>query len=300
MKKIALIHPGRAYLPELEAYCYYFAQRGWQIDVLNQITENQLLTYDAEWHLLGIDRSSKSPNRLKIHEYISLSVPPGASLKNWLKRTLNTRPDLRIFHNEAVRQGFKFNDGVPFRFRGAGVGQHFFHTTPTAKRYDFVYHGAMDPTRQLDRWLPLFVERFPNYSLLLVGEPGYLQQRFSAYANIHFAGRVPYAQIPAWLQQAAYGLNFIPETYPYDRQPSLKLLEYCALHLKIITTSYAWVKQFAQWQGGQFFVVDKDWRNFYPHNITNFEYHTPDVTEYQWDNILDASGIADFLETYRQ
>lgn len=299
MQRIAFIHPGRAYLPELEAYQHYFAKAGFRVDVFRKSNVPNLRDYAVEWHLLGLDRVPTVSGRLKIHEYISLSLPPFAKWKNRVKTWANARPDLRIFHNEAVQQGFKFKDNVPTLYRDAGVGAHFFETFPVEKKYDFVYHGAMDQTRRLESLLEKFASRFQRYSLLLIGEaPTYLLRKFQKLKNIHFAGPVPYQEIPDHLVQARFGLNYIPDIYPYNLQPSLKLLEYCALGLPVVTTDYAWVNEFARSRGGSFFKIKSDWSNFQPGLIENFVFQTPDVKDLQWEKVLNRAEILKFIESH--
>ncbi|HMO38448.1 MAG TPA: glycosyltransferase family 4 protein [Saprospiraceae bacterium] len=295
-RRIAFIHPGSAYLPEIEAYQAFLGQHGFLSEVFVQPRPEQLPDFAVEWHFMGMDRLPRVPGRLKIHEYISLSLPPFARWKNRLKRYLNPRPDLRIFHNHLIKKELRFKNKTPFRFRDAGIGAHFFGYQTAEKRYDFVYHGAMDKARRLDILLQIFSERFPAHTLLLVGEPGEaLRRRFGHVTNVHFAGQVPYTQIPHWLQQARYGLNYIPPVYPYDRQPSLKLLEYCALGLPVVTTNYTWARQFAKARAGHFFVIKNDWSNFYPQHIDAFIYHTPTVNDLQWNIILAESEILQWL-----
>ncbi|MFN7116616.1 MAG: glycosyltransferase [Saprospiraceae bacterium] len=296
-RKIAFLHPGNAHLPELEIYRDYFTQHGFEVNIYTKKDTVYLAEYDIEWHLMGTDFTPKVPGRLKIHEYISLSLPPLSKLKNYIKVSFNTTPDLRIFHNTAVKQQLNFEDKAPYLFRDAGIGAHFFNPTPTDKKYDFVYHGSMHRSRHLDQFLTIFAERFQHYTLLVVGNPGKtLQSQFHFAKNIYFAGQVPYNMIPNVINQARYGLNYIPPIYPYYLQPSLKLLEYCALGLNIISTDYTWVNHFEQSRSGHFFKINKDWSNFYPDAVLNFPYKTPEVTDLQWINILTSSNILNFIQ----
>lgn len=295
--KIALVHPGNAYLPELEAYRDYFSAAGFEVEILQHPSAKDLQNFAVEWHLLGMDRLPNVLSRLKIHEYISLSIPPVARWKNCLKRWVNVPPDLRIFHNEAVRSGFGFQDETPALYRGAGVGAHFFEDFPIEKTYDFVYHGAMDKSRRMHILLEKFAKRFTQYTLLLIGEaPEKLRRRFQNYKSIHFAGRVPYLEMPKYLAQARFGLNYIPDVYPYNLQPSVKLLEYCALDLPVVTTDYAWLRTFEESRGSCFFKIRPDWSNFQPDLIENFDFSTPDVSDLEWKKVLERSGILKFIE----
>lgn len=298
-QKIAIIHPGSAYLPEIIAYQSFFARAGFEIAVFQKSDLPNLQDYAVEWHLMGQDRLPKTEVRLKIHEYISPSLPPLAKWKNQLKRWTNVKPDLRIFQNPTVRQAFNFQDDVPFLYRDAGIGAHFFETFAIKKNYDFVYHGSMHPTRRVDILLEKFAIRFQNYNLLIIGDlPNPLLQKFQTAGNIKFAGRIAYQDIPQQLAQARFGLNYIPNVYPYNLLPALKLLEYCALQLPIVTTDYHWVNELEQSRDGRFFKIKPDWSNFKPDAVMNYDYKTPNVADLQWEKILIDSGILQFIQNY--
>lgn len=297
-KKIALFHAGNAYLPEIEIYQDFLQPHGFQIDVFTSKQKIALEDYDIEWHLMGIDLQPKVPGRLKIHEYISLSLPSFSKWKDRFKENFNTKPDLRIFHNERVKKELVFNDGIPFLFRDAGIGAHFFDAieikTPI---YDFVYLGAMNATRQMHHLFHHYLKNFKSQTLLVIGDaPSSLLQAFQT-PQIHFIGKIPYIKIPHYLRQARYGLNYIPVRRPYYLQPSLKLLEYCAVNLKIITTDYEWVNHFEHQKSARFFKINPNWQNFTWEAIHNFDFKTPDVRDLSWNNILQHSKILTFLQS---
>ncbi len=298
-KKIAFIHPGSAYLPELEAYGAFFTKHGFEVDIFTKKDSIILSNYDIEWHLMGTDHSPKVPGRLKIHEYTSLSLPPLAKCKNQVKTWISTTPDFRIFLNEAIQRELHFFDGAPYLYRSAGIGSHFFasniQSTPI---YDFVYLGAMHATRKMELLFNFFLAHFKSETFLIIGEaPFSLIKRFQS-DQLHFIGKIPYINVPSYLKKATYGINYIPLRYPYTLQPSYKLLDYCASGLKVITTDYEWVNQFEQKQGGHFFKIKKDWSNFHPDSISSFDYRTPDVADLQWDGIINASNIMNFIQQY--
>ncbi len=242
---------------------------------------------------MGMDMSPKSKNRLKIHEYISLSLPPLPRFKNSIKYYFNTKPDLRIFQNFDVKRELGFSDQVPYLFRDAGLGSHFFDPLQTTKKeYDFVYLGAMDTSRRIHVLLNHFCQKLKNHKLLVIGEPPInLYNKYKFERNIYFAGKQSYQDIPSLLRKATYGLNYIPPRYPYYYQPSLKLIEYCAAGLNIITTSYHWVDTFEANHNGRFYKVTESLNDLSFENLTTFDFITPDVKHLQWDLILNKSNI---------
>lgn len=268
------------------------------MDIFEVKHAHNLQNYAVEWHLMGIDLQPKVSNRLKIHEYISLSLPPLSKWKDVFKQKFNAIPDLRIFHTKSVKKELYFKKETPFLFRDAGIGAHFFQTGEIQNlQYDFVYLGTMNATRQMHLLFQHFLKNFHNQTLLVIGEaPVKLQQTFSSH-QIHFAGKVPYLEVPNLLRQARFGLNYIPVCRPYYLQPSLKLLEYCAIGLPIITTDYEWVNHFENQRAARFFKIKPNWRNFNWDTISSFDFKTPDVQDLNWTNMLTNSGILPFLQS---
>lgn len=298
-KKIVFIHPGNAYLPELEAYDAFFTSHDFTVDIFTKKDKINLSNYDVEWHLMGTDFSPKVAGRLKIHEYTSLSLPPFAKCKNHAKTWINTTPNLRIFLTDVIHQALHFSDTTPHFYRPAGIAHPFLTTdNQPVPFYDFVYLGSMHATRKMEALFNFFLAQFKSETLLIIGEaPISLKKQFQSN-QLHFIGKVPYLKVLNYLKQAKYGINYIPHRYPYMLQPSYKLLDYCAAGLKIITTDYPWVNQFEQERGAHFFKIKKDWSNFHPDLIRNFNYKTPDVSDLQWNSILKESNILNFIQQY--
>ena len=147
--KIALIHKGQAYKPEIQAYLNFFKRIGHECTLFKEIRPELLQGFDLEWHFVGVDHIPRAEGRIKVHEYTSLSIPPLPRWKNQLKKWWNPKPDLRIFQTPSVKEQFRFKDDTPFLFRGPGLGAHFQERSPdTKKEFDFVYLGAMEPARK--------------------------------------------------------------------------------------------------------------------------------------------------------
>ncbi|MFM9947528.1 MAG: glycosyltransferase [Saprospiraceae bacterium] len=283
--KIAFIHKGGAYLPELIAYQAFFEARGHRCMLLKHPDEEALLGVDIEWHFLGFDFAPKRSDRLKVHEYASLSVPPFAKIKDTAKSVLNTKPHVRVLQASTAARFAK--DDVPAFVKRYGISSDFFHLPSRPADFDFVYVGAMDATRQLQGYLSHWVQHFPDYTLLMIGEPpAHLFKRFKKHSNIQFTGRIAYAEVPHFLSGARYGLNLIPDRSPYNIQDSLKLMEYCAAGLKVITTDYAWAKAFEERRQARFLKLSPDLSNFNPASVENYDFSTPDVSDLLWEKVL--------------
>lgn len=244
MKSLCFVHQSKAQLPELQAYTDYFRPR-YQVEVSNPAAD--LSGYDIVWFFMGFCRYQPRAGQFIVHEYASLSTPPLARVKDLIKRQLNARPDLRVFQNKTQSRLMRFNDAVPERFRDMGIASHFTQQLDAEKKCDLIYAGSMDKSRRLEQALDIVLKLRPHASIWLVGQPSvYLQQRYQHYANIRFVGPVPNSQIPALLNQASFGLNYLPDVYPYHFQTSTKLLEYAACGLPVIGNNNNWVANFLE------------------------------------------------------
>lgn len=286
-----------AYLPEIPAYMSWLERYRPAIktDDSSRLMGCNASDYDIVWRFMGLDRAGKG--RFVVHEYNSLSTGTGAYCKNLVKRTLNRKPDRRVFLNENVRNGFAFHDDVPFRLRDMGVDCRFFRSGPvSAPIYDFVYAGSLNRGSVITRFLDHFAASARDMTLLLVGEaPSDMRARYQNAPNIVFKGRVPYEDVPALAGQARYGLNLMPDRYPFNLQTATKVVEYCALGLPVISTRYRWVEDYAIARQGRFFWLTPDFSNLSAAALAAFDFHTPDVQDLSWDKVIETSGVFDFL-----
>ena len=301
MPIIAFIFPQQAYLPDIIAYEKYYTKKGFTILKAASTEGLQDMSYDIEWHIMGIDRARNNNNIFKIHEYASLSTPPFGRLKDFIKGSVNSTPGLRIFLNNNIYNTYHFKDGLPFFFRDMGVDKLFisYSKTPAQKKeYDYVYLGTMEKRRQLENFLKFFTDRFRQKKILIIGTPSaYLHAMFSKNDNIIFTGRVNYLEVPSLLSVCEYGINYVPDQYPFNLQASTKLLEYCACGLKIITNTYKWVNEFEHINNAKFFKIDNRFTNFFPEQIEKYYYLTPDMSKYEWDTVIEQSGVPAFLQS---
>ncbi|WP_414043554.1 hypothetical protein [Macrococcus animalis] len=295
MIKIAILHEGKAYMPEIDAYASYLNDSGeFIVDVVsksNQITDE----YDIVWKVMGLDRN-RSEKQALIHEYNTITVGKNAKVKDFLKKLLNTKPDGRIFQNKKVHQVFNFKDNQPFIYRDMGISKQYFIQGDVKKEYDFVYIGTMDPSRELNKMLEMF-KKNSDLSIILIGtpDPG-LEKEFGNLPNVHFVGRVPYEELPLTAAKARFGMNYIPDVFPFNKQTSTKLLEYCALNLNVVTTSYEWVNNFESVNNGKFFKLNSDLSNLTREELEAFNFVTPDLSHLEWNNLLKEAELIPFIK----
>lgn len=287
MKKILCIHPGVAYLPEIEGYKKYFIRYDIKFidcikDLNNNYDENN---YDLLWYMMGTD--FKKIDKPKVHDYASLSTGKYVFFKDKVKKYINQKPNLRLFLNKNIRDAYNFNDNVPYLIRDMGVDKSFFIRNEK-KEYDFVYVGAITKERKIPELLKKFTNELKSKTLLVIGAvPDDIYYEFNKVSNITFIGKIEYYDVSKYASKAIYGINMIPDMYPFNIQASTKLLEYCALGLKVVTTNYEWVKKFESNYKGNFFHIDENLNNFDIKEIEKFNYIIPSVANLKWNKILD-------------
>ena len=300
MKTIAFIHQGNAYLPEIEAYTAFFEQNAWRIKLFRTLpTLKDLEGVQVEWHFMGFDALPKVKGRIKIHEYLSGSIPPLGIFKDLYKRYWTGPADLRIFQSKEQRQKLFFNEHTSHLYRGPGLHNIFFQEVESDKPFDFVYLGTMAKARKVEKLLHLLQKLMPEQKVLLIGQASEaLKNKFKHHSSFHFMGAVAYEQVPFYLAKAKYAINWMPDKRPYNFQVSYKLLEYCASNLPVISTAYDWVKNFEQENQAAFYYLNHDFSNLDWEKIKAFSFRMPNLKHLNWDRVLEQSGILEWLSEF--
>lgn len=124
--KILFVRTGKAFLPEIDAYVKYFNKlEGFEAYDSQLLDENYSIhDFDVIWEFKGFG-GVRDVNKVIVHDYASLSTGSFPKVKNNLKKWLNPKPNLRVFLNQAVRQGFNFNDDIEFCYRDMGIDERF-------------------------------------------------------------------------------------------------------------------------------------------------------------------------------
>jgi glycosyltransferase involved in cell wall biosynthesis len=101
------------------------------------------------------------------------------------------------------------------------------------------FFGALDDYVVDFDLLEHIATAMPEASLVLVGDSTYPMERFAGHPNVHWLGRRPYDTIPA------YGSGFDVAIMPWvdtewiHRCNPIKLKEYLALGLPVVSTDFA-------------------------------------------------------------
>ena len=135
-----------------------------------------------------------------------------------------------------------------------------------------------------------------HHSLLILSRDySLLEDRYSQNRNIIFKGPVEKSEIPAFLNQARFALNYIPDKEPFNSLTSTKLLEYAAHKIPVITTDYKWMRAFEEQYGGHYFYVNNDLSNLVWDKLLEFEFAFPDLSSWTWEAQIKKSGVLEFL-----
>lgn len=291
LKKILFIRSENAFLPEIDAYIEFFNKTNEYIAYdTSKLELYDLNDYDVIWEFKGFRGIKKIKNQILIHEYASLSTGKFPKLKNILKRIMNPKPDIRIFLNEDVKNGFGFNDNIPFCYRDMGISEEFLKYKNQNKEYDLIYLGAISKSRGMDKCLES-LEKSNFKKMCFVGNfDDDLYNKYKDNSRFIFTGKVPYSEVPKIASKAIYGLNYMPDVYPFNLQTSTKLLDYLALDLKIITTDYKWIREFEQKNNCKFYKISEE--EFSLDGINKFEFINNFITkEYLWNKIIEKSNL---------
>lgn len=291
--KILFQRAAKANLPEIDAYMEYIKKyTNYEVYDSNNVLDDQV--YDVIWKFMGTDfYYKKSHSKFLVHEYASLSIGKNSVIKDQIKKIFNKKPDLRIFLNTYIEKKMGFKDEIVTFNRDMGIKAIFFEKIYQEKKYDFVYIGEISKERNLHLLLENMIEN--QYTFLFIGRiEEELFEKYKKYKQFTFLGLIPQKEIPFYAKQAEYALNLIPNIEPYNQQTSTKLLEYCALGLKIVSSKYYWVEQFEKNRNAQFYYFDYQKFNFI--GIEKFNFVTPDVKDLEWNTLLSKTPLLEILK----
>lgn len=287
----------KSYSPEVYAYKKYLEDNEFKVNIVH--SNNDFINNDIDLKFMGFEPFFSKPknSKITIHEYNSMSVPPYAKTKNFLKKFLNGRPDGRIFLNNSIKYRFRFSDNVKHIFRDMGVDKAFFNVKKlkTKKKYDLVYSGSINARSGLVNCLSRLADI--GLKILVVGniENKIFKSLKDKKNNLIFTGQIERTKLPELYSQCICGLNFTPDIYPFNFQTSTKTLEYCAAGIGVVSSKYYWSESFAFSNFGQFLWLENlnSKKDFY-----EFNYIVPNVNDYEWNNIFQKINFADFLKKY--
>ena len=229
----------------------------------------------------------KLKNKFYIHDYSSLSTPPLCEVKDFIKKYFNFKPDLRIFNSKLIKNHMNYNDKVQYIIRSQGVLKNFFQKRLKKFNYDFLYTGSIETRKGLDEIFFKYLKL--GFSILVIGNVSDdYKMKFSNFSKIKFLGPKKYVRIHKYYKMCKYGLNYIPDEFPYNAQYSTKFLEYSASKLNIVSNKTVFMKEISKKYKIKN-VYDEDINS--ANDLKNAKFQHLNLHNYEWDVVIKKSGI---------
>lgn len=300
-EKIVFVHEGKESYPEIAAYKAFFDQRF----KTQETHPDQIATIESPektifWFLMGFYRARPAGAGLVVHDYRSLSIGRTRLLKDFLKRRLNARPDIRIFQNEALRTSLSFADDVPSVLLPMGVAPDLLaFRGARGEALDFCYIGVLSKERKSWRMIDSFLRRFGaqrRFDLFGKAE-AFLIARYKNNPNVVFRGRLPQAELFAKIAGARVGVNYFPCHAPHKYQTPTKMLDYAALGLRILSSEQPRCREAAAHYGiNSLWGGEDDMFAGLPEACDWANNEKLDPAPFLWPDVIAASGIAALID----
>lgn len=293
---VAIVLTGQAYLPEAWAYQRHLAARGWAARVVGSTDEARGADLAISFSL----SQHRALHRLPVpavHEYHSLSCGRWRLAKDLVKRLAAPPPVGRIFSEPHIARRMRFGAGLPSLLRPMGFDAAIAGCARIAEPdHDIVYCGT-------------FARPGVTDTLAALGRTGWRVIAFGALddasararmadAGVELPGAIARDAVPAALARARFGLNVTPDLAPWNRQASVKTLEYAAAGLGIIANRYPWVEAFARDHGIAVHWLDEVLARG-PEAVATLQPTPADpdrVAYLEWDRLLERAGFAEFIK----
>lgn len=165
-----------------------------------------------------------------------------------LERELLEHSDSVLYVSRSLMADEAATSGSRAVFLDHGVDLEHFRPRPAAELPADVreipgprvgFFGALDDFVVDFDLLEHVAAAMPDVSLVLIGDATYPMDRFAPYPNVNWLGRRPYADIPAY--GSAFDVAIMPwvDTEWIHRCNPIKLKEYLALGLPVVSTDFA-------------------------------------------------------------
>lgn len=295
---VCFIKSEKSYLPEAFAYFNYLSDRG--ISSIICDNENEALHINAQvYYRFGGFLYKKIKSGIpEIHEYHTASTGVFPKLKNLLKSKIGFRPSYLSFLNTNVQSQFSFPKSIPLFYRDMGAEEMLMiqRDEVVTKKYDICYFGSIsNRTGLVNEIFKIASEGFD----VVIG--GYASEqdvlKFNEYSNLNYVGFCSRDEIREYMLLSKFGLNYIPDEYPFTLQTSTKLIEYLVAGMPIVSNKYLWIDEHSRKHGYKYITIDKFKYGEAIDDYERDEFILPKekAKEFVWDSILNKCGFIDVI-----
>jgi glycosyltransferase involved in cell wall biosynthesis len=210
------------------------------------------LTPPVAWPVAqGMKRSAVIYNRLDKH---SLFKEANQSLIRQLEQELLSQADLTLYVNEALMtEEAALTSGRAMHLDHGVDSAHFDYQTFEKEPDDLAqipkprigFFGNLRAQMVDFSYFTELATEIPEAQIVLIGDAQDSTVEMEGYGNIHLLGRKPYEEVPA------YGAFFDVALLPYQENEwiwycnPIKMKEYLALGLSVVSTDYPEARRFA-------------------------------------------------------
>jgi glycosyltransferase involved in cell wall biosynthesis len=172
---------------------------------------------------------------------------PGFNPQHWekMEQELLANVDGVIFTSRNLLQKKKRSESLPFLYLPHGVDyEHFACEKNEKSPIDLLekikkpivgIFGTLDTRVHLSTIVYL-AQRFPQYSFIVIGRADVTLTPLEGLENIHYFGQIPYSELPQYVRYIDVGLiPYVLNVYTKAVNP-LKLMEYFAVGIPVIST----------------------------------------------------------------
>jgi hypothetical protein len=147
--------------------------------------------------------------------------------------------------------------------------------------------------------LDSFVARFggmKTFDLYGPPNPG-LEARYAGRSDIRFKGMVEQARLPAILKAARVGVCYFPLHYPHLLQTPTKLMEYCALGMRVLANEHPQSRKTVEQYGLTcHWGSSEDLFAGVPDDLAWRDNAAVDAAAMAWPQVIAASGVEAAIE----
>lgn len=284
MITIAIVRSSRAFMPETRAYFEYFKS-------FDEFKPEVVDSYEAAMEMDAfvvvvpygfVPRWTKSPPVL-VADVPSRSTGFSRKMRDRLKGAINHKPDIALFLNDYVAGSGIAKKSTLKIYRSMGYRSELVRDIPRKRDIEAIYAGTLNRPEVMST-LNFLAES--GLRISVVGSAGIE----GAHPEIDFLGRKSQEETYDIYARSIYGLNIVPDIEPFKFQDSTKLIEYCAMNLRVLSTRYSWVTEFEKLHGARFLFLSNETTK---EEIQSFPYKSADVRSLSWTHILAETRLAE-------